>query len=371
MMRALLFALLVFAIAPAQAHKPSDSYLALSVNGTVIDGQWDIALRDLDFALSLDQDGNGELTWDEIRSQHGAIADYALGHLGLATDAGSCTVTPGEQLVDNHTDGAYTVLRFKAVCPDKAAALTVGYRLFADLDPQHKGLLKLSAGGLTSTAIFSPDNARQSLSLRAPDRWSQFTDYVKNGVWHIWIGFDHILFLLSLLLPAVLVPMVANRAQTLRAASIDVLKVVTAFTLAHSLTLTLASLQVVALPSRWVESAIAASVVVAALNNLVPIFKGKRPLAAFAFGLIHGFGFASVLADLGLPQGAMALSLLGFNVGVELGQLAIVAVFLPFAYLTRRTWFYRQLTTTGSVVIALVATVWLVERAFDLKVWPV
>jgi hypothetical protein len=162
MMRALLFALLVFAIAPAQAHKPSDSYLALSVNGTVIDGQWDIALRDLDFALSLDQDGNGELTWDEIRSQHGAIADYALGHLGLATDAGSCTVTPGEQLVDNHTDGAYTVLRFKAVCPDKAAALTVGYRLFADLDPQHKGLLKLSAGGLTSTAIFSPDNARQS-----------------------------------------------------------------------------------------------------------------------------------------------------------------------------------------------------------------
>jgi hypothetical protein len=372
MMRSLFLALLMLAMAPAFAHKPSDSYLTLTVNQATVDGQWDIALRDLDFALNLDQDGNGELTWDEVRSQHGLIADYALGRLTLAGDAGACTVTAGEQLVDNHTDGAYTVLRFKAVCPGAPTALTVGYRLFAELDPQHKGLLKLNAGGHTSTAIFGPDNARQSLSLRAPSRWSQFADYVKNGVWHIWIGFDHILFLLSLLLPAVLVAHKSDgQAQTLRAATLDVLKVVTAFTLAHSLTLTLASLHLVSLPSRWVESAIAASVVIAALNNLFPIFHGKRPLAAFAFGLIHGFGFASVLADLGLPQGALALSLFGFNVGVELGQLAIVAVFLPFAFLTRRTWVYRQLTTTGSALIALVATVWLVERAFDLKVLPV
>jgi hypothetical protein len=190
-------------------------------------------------------------------------------------------------------------------------------------------------------------------------------------VWHIWIGFDHILFLLSLLLPAVLLVRKDQGAQTLRDASIDVLKVVTAFTLAHSITLTLASLQVLSLPSRWVEAAIAASVIVAALNNLFPLFRGNRPAAAFVFGLIHGFGFASVLADLGLPQGALALSLLGFNVGVELGQLAIVALFLPLAWLTRRTWFYRQLMTTGSVAIALIATVWLVERTFDLKVLPV
>lgn len=370
-MRSLFLVLLMLAIAPAYAHKPSDSYLTLNVEGTSVDGQWDIALRDLDFALNLDQDGNGELTWAEIRSQHGLIADYALGRLTLADDAGACSVTAGEQLIDMHTDGAYTVLRFKAVCPGAPDALTVGYRLFAELDPQHKGLLKLQVGDTTSSAIFSPDNARQTLSLRTSSRWSQFADYLTNGVWHIWVGFDHILFLLSLLLPAVLVPKIKGQGQTLRAATLDVLKVVTAFTLAHSLTLTLASLHLVALPSRWVESAIAASVVVAALNNLFPIFHGKRPLAAFAFGLIHGFGFASVLADLGLPQGALALSLFGFNAGVELGQLATVAVFLPFAFLTRRTWFYRQLMTTGSALIALIAAVWLVERAFDLKVLPV
>ena len=371
MLRALLMTLMLCVLAPAQAHKPSDSYLTLNVAGERVDGQWDIALRDLDFALNLDQDGNGELTWDEIRSQHAAIATYALARLSLANGGVACTVTPGQQLIDSHTDGAYTVLKFSAVCPGKLTTLDVGYRLFAELDPQHKGLLKLTHGDATSTAIFSPDTSRQSLAVAAPARWTQFVDYVKHGVWHIWIGFDHILFLLSLLLPAVLLTRKDQRAQTFRDAAIDVLKVVTAFTLAHSLTLTLASLHVLSLPSRWVEAAIAASVIVAALNNLFPLFRGNRAAAAFVFGLIHGFGFASVLADLGLPQGAMALSLLGFNVGVELGQLAIVIVFLPLAYLTRHTWFYRQLMTTGSVAIALIATIWLVERTFDLKVLPV
>ena len=369
-MRALLFTLLLCLMLPAYAHKPSDSYLTINVAGEKVEGQWDIALRDLDFALNLDQDGNGELTWDEVRSQHGAISAYALGRLALTNGAQACAVTAGEQLIDNHTDGAYTVLRFSAACPGKLDSLGIGYRLFAELDPQHKGLLKLVADGAASTAIFSPDNAQQVLSVRAPSKWTQFADYVKHGVWHIWIGFDHILFLLSLLLPAVLMLKGQEHAQTFRAAFIDVLKVVTAFTLAHSITLTLASLQVIALPSRWVESAIAASVVVAALNNIFPLFRGHRPQAAFAFGLLHGFGFASVLADLGLPQGALALSLAGFNIGVELGQLAIVAVFLPLAFLARKTWFYKQLMTTGSALIAVVAAVWLVERAFDMKLMP-
>ncbi len=370
-MRALLFSLLLCMLLPAYAHKPSDSYLTLNVAGDKVEGQWDIALRDLDFALNLDQDGNGELTWDEIRSQHGAISAYALGRLALTNGAQACPVTAGEQLIDKHTDGAYTVLRFSAQCPAKIDALGVSYRLFAELDPQHKGLLKLASEGITSTAIFSPESAQQTLSLRSASKWRQFADYVKDGVWHIWIGFDHILFLLSLLLPAVLIPRKGEQAQSFREAFIDVLKVVTAFTIAHSITLTLASWQLVALPSRWVESAIAASVVVAALNNIFPLFRGRRPHAAFAFGLIHGFGFASVLSDLGLPQSALALSLAGFNIGVELGQMAIVAVFLPLAFLTRRTWFYRQLMTTGSALIAVVAAVWLVERAFDLQLMPV
>ena len=367
-LHALLAALLMLALVPAQAHKPSDSYLTLKVKGQQVSGQWDIALRDLDYALGLDQDGDGELTWDEIRNQHQVIAAYAKERLALSSAGGACPVVVGEQLVDNHTDGAYTVLRFTAACPVPIDALTINYRLFADIDPQHKGLVKLEHGGLTSTAIFSPDSARQSLSLASPSHWAQFDDYVKHGVWHIWIGFDHILFLLSLLLPAVMMPAASKQAQTMRAAFFDVLKIVTAFTLAHSLTLTLASLHVLSLPSRWVESAIAASVALAALNNLWPLFRGRRWVAAFVFGLVHGFGFAGVLADLGLPRSALVLSLFGFNVGVEIGQLAIVGVFLPLAFALRKTWFYRQLLTTGSALIAMIAAVWLVERAFDLKV---
>ena len=288
----------------------------------------------------------------------------------------------GEQLIDQHTDGAYTVLRFTASCAGAIEALTIKYRLFADIDPQHKGLIRLEHNGQSSSAIFDPQRPHQSLSLASPNRWAQFRDYVRHGVWHIWIGFDHILFLLSLLLPAVLMPKVLmskvlmpaaarqgqGQSQSIKAAFFDVLKVVTAFTLAHSLTLSLASLHVLSLPSRWVESAIAASVVLAALNNLWPLFRGRRPVAAFVFGLIHGFGFAGVLADLGLPQSGLLLSLLGFNVGVELGQLAIVAVFLPLAFALRKTWFYRQLLTTGSALIVLIAALWLVERAFDLKI---
>ena len=146
---------------------------------------------------------------------------------------------------------------------------------------------------------------------------------------------------------------------------------VTAFTVAHSITLSLATLGWISLPSRWVESAIAASVVLAALNNVWPVFHGRRWIVAFGFGLIHGFGFASVLADLGLPQGALALALLGFNVGVELGQLAIVAAFLPLAYLLRRSAFYqRAVMRAGSLLIAALAAAWLVERVFDLKLLP-
>jgi hypothetical protein len=117
-----------------------------------------------------------------------------------------------------------------------------------------------------------------------------------------------------------------------------------------------------------VESAIALSVVLAAVNNLFPIVAQGRWIAAFGFGLLHGFGFAGALRDLGLPSGSLALSLVGFNVGVEAGQLAIVAAFLPCAYALRRTWTYRQIFLVGgSAMIVLIATAWFVERSFDVR----
>ncbi len=379
-------ALLMLAGGTAQAHKPSDSYLAVNVLDGQISGRWDIALRDLDFAIGLDADGDGHITWGEVRAQHGAIAAYAAARLKLQADGVDCPLEIGTQLVDEHTDGAYTVMPLRFTCsPAPAAggpaAITLRYTLFADIDPQHRGLLNLSAGGATRTALFGPQEAQQTFTLAETSRWKQLIDYAREGVWHIWIGFDHILFLLSLLLPAV--GFWARRSpgsgrspgwqpvDTFSQALWDVLRIVTAFTVAHSITLSLATLGLVSLPSRLVESSIAASVVLAALNNVWPVFHGRRWMVAFAFGLIHGFGFASVLVDLGLPQGALALALLGFNLGVEGGQLAIVAAFLLLAYPVRRSAFYRRAVLLGgSLLIAAVAAAWLVERAFNLKLLP-
>lgn len=358
----------------AFADKFSDSYLSINVAGSQIDGQWDIALRDLDVAIGLDQNGNGEITWDEVRAKHADIAAYALSRLALTADGRTCQKHVSQQLIDRHTDGAYSILRFSATCPSAIKQLSIQYNLLFDIDPQHKGLLKLASNGITSTAIFSPDKPKQLFKLETTSKFSQFSEYVETGIWHIWIGFDHLLFLLSLLLPAVLVITGRNwePAERFRTSLVDVLKIVTAFTLAHSITLTLATLQIIALPSRLVESAIAASVVIAALNNLFPIVRGRRWAVAFGFGLIHGFGFASVLSGLGLPQSALLLALVGFNIGVEIGQLAIVAVFLPVAYALRRTWFYRKLILiAGSVGIVIIASAWLIERAFNLVLFSI
>ncbi len=368
--RFLVLAALLLA-ASAAAHKPSDSYLAVQVEGAAVRGQWDIALRDLEFAIGLDADGNGEITWGELKARRKGIEAYALSRFKILADGKLCALAPADFLVDEHSDGAYAVLRFDADCGARpTASIELAYSLFFDLDPTHRGLLRFERGGVTQTGVLSPERPRLTFRPGEASPLSQFLDYFREGVWHIWIGFDHILFLLSLLLPAVLLLSAGTwvAAAGFRPVFWEAFKVVTSFTVAHSITLSLAALSVISLPSRLVESTIALSVVLAALNNLRPLVAERRWAVAFAFGLIHGFGFASVLTDFGLPQGSLLLALVGFNLGVEAGQLAIVCAFLPFAYALRRTWLYRRLLVVGgSAAIALLASIWLAERVFDLK----
>jgi hypothetical protein len=364
----LLAALLPFA---AWAHKPSDSYLTLRNDDAKLTVRWDIALRDLDYVLQLDRDGNGDLTWGEVRARGNDITALATKHLTLSSGGKDCTLqSAGPLQLDRHSDGTYAVLSLAAACPALAESLKLRYSLFFDVDPTHRGLVQWQASGATAQAlVFSNESSEQALSLKAPSAWDTLRQYVVEGTWHIWIGFDHILFLLALLLPAVLVRRDGHwqAAASLRGALIDVFKVVTAFTLAHSITLSLAALQVISLPSRLVESVIAASVVLAALNNLRGTIEQKRWVLAFVFGLVHGFGFASVLADLGLPQGALVLALVGFNLGVELGQLAIVCAFVPLAFWLRGSSFYRVgVLKAGSLAVAVLAGWWMIERMFDL-----
>ena len=356
----------------AYAHKPSDSYLWLNVEENKVIGQWDIALRDLDYAIGLDANDSRLITWQEVINKQKDIQAYAFARLTIQSQHANCPVVPGQLMIDHHTDGSYVVMAFSANCNDNISKLKVRYSLFADLDPSHRGLLKLNYKNAnlpaTKTAIFSPDTALQVFVLEKPSRFIEFKAYVTEGIWHIWKGFDHVLFLISLLLPAVLVydRKKWRPAAHFKAPFLDVLKVVTAFTLAHSITLTLATLQVISLPSRLVESVIALSIVLAALNNLYPFILGRRWLVAFIFGLIHGFGFATVLADLGLQHSTLAIALIGFNVGVEVGQLCIVSAFIPIAYALRHSNFYlKTVIYGGSILIVLIASMWFIERAFN------
>ena len=375
MLRLILWAALLLSNT-VYAHKPSDSYLSLDIQKTTIAGQWDIAVRDLEYAIGLDENGDGEISWGELRAHHADVAAYAFARLRLYADGEVCPIRIKQHLVDNHSDGAYAVISFVADCANEPHVLAINYNLFFDIDPQHRGLMRLTYpdknAPVTQSVIFSPGQSTQKFNLNSTDLLRQFLDYAEMGIWHISIGLDHILFLLALLLPSVLRREGAQwQAVTkLRTALWDVFKIVTAFTLAHSITLSLATLQVISLPTRWVESAIAFSIVLAALNNIYPVFQRRRWIVAFIFGLIHGMGFASALLDLGLAGNSLWLALVAFNVGVEAGQLAIVAVFVPLAYGLCRSVFYRRLVLTmGSLLIAAMGVFWFLERSFDMKLF--
>lgn len=380
--RRTLLVLLLFICAPLAAHKPSDSEVLIRSDASstlMID--WSLELRDLEHAIGLDSDADGRITWGELRQAQARIEAYALPRLSLSTSQGPCPNQAGELLVRERLDQTQAVLRFSAECPDNAGQISVRYALLFDLDPSHRGFLRhlhdegesSSPGASMAPVILSPQRPVASLSLASRDGWDVFVEFLRHGVWHIWIGADHMLFLFTLILPVMLVRRQGRwqPAGTLRAPLLDLLKLVTAFTVAHSITLALAALEIVVLPSRAVESVIALSVLVVALNNLFPLFVGSRWTLAFAFGLVHGFGFANVLGELGLQSSALVISLLGFNLGVELGQLAVVAVLMPLLLLARRAEIYpRLLMPAGSVVCAVIACAWLLDRVLDLGMMP-
>lgn len=357
--------LLLFAGA-VQAHRPSDAFVTLEVEDTAIRGQWEIALRDVAALAPVDADGDRALTWGELRLSRPALEEILLASLKLESDGAPCALRINDLLVNQRLDGPYAWFALQGLCATAPTALTVRYRLLFELDPTHRGILALTAPGASHSAVLAPDREAVTLPLSEPSTLRQFADYLREGVHHIWIGLDHILFLVALLLPCVLVREQSRwrGAESLAPVLWEVVRVVTAFTVAHSVTLTLSALDVLRLAPALTESVIALSVVLAALNNLRPLVTRGRWGVAFGFGLMHGFGFASVLGELGLPPGARVVSLLGFNLGVELGQLAIVAVAVPAAFTLRETAFYRHgVFTGGSLAVATIAGFWFIQRS--------
>ena len=354
------------------AHSSSNSYLTLSTTDSLMTVRADIPLRDIDLIFDLDSNRNGQITWREVLEHDKEIYRWIDQGITLSHNGQACKRKDFDLQVSQHADGVYLSNLSSFACPEsinlKKDSLALGYDLIFSHDALHRGLLKVDFPEYQTSAIISPDKREVNISQSDSKASSTFMRYTVEGIWHILIGADHILFLLSLLL---LAPFAISKNKVtqweaqnkFKPVFYDVLAVVSAFTIAHSITLSLSVLKWVDIPASFFEPIIALSIVLTAVNNLLGQSALKRWRLAFIFGLIHGFGFASVLLDLGLPTGTLAAALAGFNVGVELGQLLIVILFLPTAWLLRKTAFYRWVIVIGgSLTIIALGIFWLLQR---------
>jgi len=245
-------------------------------------------------------------------------------------------------------------------CPQPIEAMRIDFHAFDDLLPDYQNIVTVKYPERTLSYVFQRDNPILSItasgelgsatatSATPTTETTTFREFFRLGVEHIWTGYDHLLFLLALLLPGGTLGQIAG--------------IVTAFTIAHSITLSLATLGVVRLPPAPVEIAIAASIVYAAAHSLLASAREHRWRITFGFGLIHGFGFAAVLRESGLPPGGMALPLVSFNLGVEAGQLAIVIVAVPLLALGLRGRAARPLRRGLAWAIIAAGVFWMSER---------
>jgi hydrogenase/urease accessory protein HupE len=362
---------LTAALPEARAHQSSTTYSTVEVSDSgEVRYSLLLSTRDLYEALSLEKDR--EATEEEIRAGESRLFDYVLDRIDVMANDKRCTPQPtGLELV---TQAERRVeLLWTARCPTPRGRMVIDYRLFFDLDPRHMGMLLVAHEGKMIQRELTRELARFEWDLgAAPPPSMDLLDYVGSGVEHIFTGYDHIAFVVALLLVAAI-----RRGQSTweprgtRAGAVYVAKVVTAFTVAHSVTLIAAALDWLVLPSRLVESAIAASIIYVAVENVALPEPRWRGLVACGFGLVHGMGFASLLRPL-LPPSGVVLPLLAFNVGVELGQLAIVALLLPAlcALAERDASRYRKVVVLGgSGVVGLLGLLWLLERAAELRVF--
>lgn len=354
----------LLAAANAAAHKASDSHLEINAeNPRHMVIEWSVLLSDLEIAVGLDADGDQSITRAEFDRRIPAVVDYSMRSLGLATPAGPCDIRLDSVSTATQADQPRAVVAAHARCSE-SNELKVTYDFMFEKDALHRGLLHFSTKSGEQTAVFSPGARVQQFDLEDRSGASTLT-FVREGVHHILIGYDHIAFLLLLLLPLTMVRKRNNwePVASIKSIVFEALRVVTAFTIAHSITLGLAATDTLHIPITLAEILIALSVVAAALVNVFPVRAIRNWALAFGFGLVHGFGFASVFSELGTQGASLATTLVAFNVGVELGQLGIVIAVLPAVYFLSRLTLYRQAGMQAiSVGIAFVGLVWSIER---------
>ncbi len=348
----------VLATSNAGAHDLNSSYSAIVVTPDSLQAVFTFDLSDLNKHFHLDTNGDTNIERDELLAAMPAIYDYVEAHTTIAINFSPTKLERGAGGF-NKDDFGNVFINFNFVKNLSAlpAEISLQVDFFEKFGGQHKNLVKVVAGEQTEQAVFSEENQRQRFKIGGKvSLFAQIGEFIKLGVEHIFLGYDHIMFLFALIV-------IGGRLMNL-------VKIVTAFTIAHSITLILAALEILKLPPQIIETGIALSIAYVAAENFVIAQSDHRWILTFIFGLVHGFGFANVLRDLGLPTTGLMPSLLAFNVGVEIGQLCIVAIFFPITLWIAKQKFQRKVVWAFSSVILLFGLGWFVERAFGFAFMP-
>ena len=342
-------ALLCFA-SVTHAQPLSVSYSRWSVEGRAVRATIRLPIDDMDLLLQIDRDMDGTLTDAEIEQARQGVARYAVSHLQVS--ANGTPLTGSLQSVGRWKDKQqfpYLEAQITYASQQVIDDVSIRVTLLTDLYAGHRNLAEIAVGDRRAEFVFQHAST-YTVRRGAGSGWQTAKSFLSLGIEHIFTGYDHILFLFGLLL-------VGRGFRNLVA-------IVTSFTLAHSTTLTLATLGFVQ-PARWtIEGAIALSIAYVGVENLVSTNMSHRWKIAFGFGLVHGFGFATILRDMELPRSALLISLFTFNAGVEVGQIAIVALMVPLLRLIQRTQYHERIIRYASAFIVAMGLYWFYERVF-------
>ena len=343
----------------AEAHGLNTSYTVVTVTPGRLEVAFLFPLNDLSNHFPMDANGDHALASEEVQEAMAAVYEFAERNIVVAVGASPVALKRTAGTVENASGQEFMRLTLTATLNAQPAEVSITLKagLFETFGQQHTNLAKIVSGAQIQQGVLSLENPSQRFRVgRTGSLLKQCGQFLRLGIGHIFLGYDHLMFLFALIV-------IGGRVT-------ELIKIVTAFTVAHSATLILAALQVVTLPSHVVESGIALTIAYVAAENVVIAKPAHRWVLTSAFGLVHGFGFANVLRDLGLPTRGLVLSLLSFNVGVELGQLAVVAVFFPITLWIAKRRHRRRIVLATSAVIFLFGIAWFIERAFSFSFMP-
>ena len=383
---------MLFGCVSALAHKGSDAYLdvqevspAAGAASSPVVALKDyrfllaIAIKDLDLLVPIDTNGDGKVTWGELKAAMPSVEALANEAANLGPGPpGACHLVWHSEGVDRRSDGHYVRLAAQARCP-ATQPLAFRYTLLREQDANHRLLVAGRIDGkdlLTTTSpqqpslVLSPGTAAAvstaTTSVQGPSNaWSALRIYFSLGVHHLLQGYDHLAFLLALVLPLRLVLFSATPAIGAAPARawMALLRTITAFTVGHTLTLVLATFGLTEASPRWVEPAIALTIVITALLNMRPVTWVRTDVLALLFDMVHGYGFAGLLLEAAAPSGLLPWALAGFNLGVEAGQLIAVGLWVVVSQpLVVRRWYSTAVVQGGSALLVLVAAWWFWQR---------